>query len=77
MAPHGHTCPHAQDEALTLQLLGGAEPGGRLTLSTAYLNLTRAYERALASASQARGPLSGVLPSTHAAPSPSLPARCH
>jgi hypothetical protein len=44
----GQSAP--QDEALTLQLLRGAEPGGRLAMSTAYLNLTKPYERALAAA---------------------------
>ena len=41
-----------QDEALTAEMLRLAEPGGRLTMSTAYLNLARPFERALASASK-------------------------
>lgn len=41
-----------QDEALTAEMLRLAEPGGRLTMSTAYLNLARHFERALASASK-------------------------
>ena len=41
-----------QDEALTAQMLRLAEPGGCLTMSTAYLNLARPFERALASASR-------------------------
>jgi hypothetical protein len=38
-----------QDEVLTTQFLSTAEPGGSLTISTAYLNLAASYERALAS----------------------------
>lgn len=41
-----------QDEALTADILRLAKPGGRLTVSTAYLNLARPFEEALASASQ-------------------------
>ncbi len=41
-----------QDEALTAEMLRLAEPGGCLTISTAYLNLARPFERALASASK-------------------------
>lgn len=42
----------AQDEALTAEMLRLAQPGGRLTVSTAYLNLARPFHRALASASK-------------------------
>lgn len=48
------SCSGPQDEALTLQLLRSAEPGGRLTVSTPYINLTASYQRALASACQVR-----------------------
>lgn len=68
----------AQDEALTTLFLRAAEPGSSLAMSTAYLNLARSYEAALAAKPQVTPPLSNSilrqLTCVHCTASPSTEA---